>query len=160
MTKYAEISALAGSHAEQVFAHKAACEVAALKLSNEFQRYLGAPSDTLKFVELDEQLAATQEEMSAPKMRRGLDGYWYFGLRVHFRSSGSAGYSYSVLKFGLQVSGPACSVRLDGLFTINLNDTSTFEPLFADIVRGYRVYYSTQPSSPVRAPGFIQGLAD
>jgi hypothetical protein len=160
MTKYAEISALAGSHAERFFAHKEACERVALKLSIEFQRYLEAPSDTLKFVELDEDLMAKREEMNAPKMRHGRDGYWYFALRVHFKSSRSAGYSYSFLKFGLHVSGSACSVKLDGLFTIDLHDTSTFEPLFADIVRGYREYYSAQPSSPVRAAGFIQGPAE
>ena len=160
MSKYDEIAALAASNAEQFFAHRQACERVALKLSSEFQRYLEAPPDALKFVELDEDLMAKREELSIPKMRHGRDGYWYFALRVHFKSSGSLGYSYSFLKFGLQVSGSTCSVKLDGLFTIDLNDTSTFEPLFADIVRGYRAYYSAQPSAPARPAGFIQGPAE
>ena len=160
MTKYAEISALAGSHSERFFAHRGTCEKVALKLSNEFGRYLEAPSEAFKFAELDENLMVKREEMDSPKMRQGRDGYWYFALRIHFKPSESRGYSYSFLKFGLNVSGSMCSVKLDGTFTIDLTDPSSFEPLFADIVRGYKEYYSAQPSSPSRPAGFIQGLPE
>ena len=159
MTKYAELAALAGSHAERFFAHKESCERAALNLSDEFSRYLEAPPESLRFVELDEDLVAKVEEMDFPKMRQGRDGYWYFALRVHFKPSKSRGFSYSILKFGLNVSGSACSVKLDGAFQISLNDVSTYEPLFADLIRGYKEYYSSQPS-PSRPAGFIQGFPE
>jgi hypothetical protein len=160
MTKYDEVSALAGAHSERFFANKQTCERVALKLSSEFCRYLEAPSDAFKFVELDEDLMAKRGEMDFPKLRQGRDGYWYFALRVHFKSSKSLGYSYSFLKFGLNVSGSMCSVKLEGTFTIDLNDVGTFEPLFADILRGYKEYYSAQPSSPSRPAGFIQASSE
>lgn len=156
MTKYAQIASLASAHSERFFEHREKCRQVALLICGQLSAYLEAPPNTLEFVEINDELKTNYKPIHEPMMQQGRDGYWYFGLRVHFADPKHRGFSDSILKFGVKVEGTNCSMKLDSTFTVNLLDTKTLNPVFDDVMRGYECYYSMNPSAIPRVAGFIQ----
>lgn len=156
MTKYTQISSLASAYSERFIAHRDQCTQVAHLIMTHLAEYFEAPSNMLQFVEIDAELKANHKQIDAPMLKQGQDGYWYFGLRVHFSDPKQRGYSDSVLKFGVKIDGENCSVKLDSTFAIDLTDTKTLNPLFDDIFKGYETYYSGKPSVIPQGIGFIQ----
>jgi hypothetical protein len=156
MTKYSQIAALASAHSERFFDHRNKCRHVAMLILTQFSSYLEAPQDMLHFVEIDNEFKSNRRQINEPMLKQGRDGYWYFGLEVHFSDPNHRGFSDSVLKFGVKVDGVNCSVKLDSVFTLDLQDAHSMKPLFDDILRGYESYYSGNPSAVPQAVGFIQ----
>ena len=156
MSKYSQIAALATLHAERFFAHRDQCAEVAVLVLNRFALYLEAPEGTLHFLELDQDLKLTRVRTHDPKMEQGEDGYWYFGLQVHFAEPARRGFSDSFLRFGLKIEGETGSVKVDTPLKFNLNAPESLEPMFEEIVRSYEEYYSAASGSLPTSIGFIR----
>ena len=155
MSRYTRIAALAASNSERFFAHRDHCTQVANLIIGRFAEYLEAPESALHFIELDSELKLTRTQTDSPKVEQGRDGYWYFGLQVHFADSKQRGFSDSFLKFGVKVDCTHCSVKLDTAFAVDLTKLETLDPVFEDIVQSYEAYYSAAPSALPRSIGFF-----
>lgn len=156
-SKYEEIAQLASKQSQDTWDEVQRCQLAGLQLANRLREFLQAPEGTFSLVKLDYEMRSHGEPhpLEQPDLTRGTDGFWYFGLRIHFAASGRRAFSDLTLKIGLR--SPAASrltVRYERDFeasTVSELDTF-FEFIHRDFVESYSEPYDRRR----QRPGFIE----
>jgi hypothetical protein len=120
------------------------------------QVIFGVPEDKMSYVVLDRELRSTDEVLEfggRPKMTWCSDGYWYFGLRIHFESPGERFFEDATLHIGVKPLEKGMRVLYGQEF-----DVATVEDLdtFLDFVyRDLMLDDTTSNSQRARRPGFL-----
>lgn len=159
MTYYLELAAIAIDHAQRYFHQQNRCEQLAHHVAANVSRFLGAPEEAVRFVALDDELNVKWNSLSAPVLIQGADGWWHFGLLLHFELPGRPTFSKVALRFGLRCFDDHSTIKLMKEYTILPGDASSWEPLLRELFSDLEAQYSDDPYQPPKPIGFIQNMA-
>jgi hypothetical protein len=158
MSKYSDVAELASQRSQEFWEELRKSQVAAMQLAERLREFFDAPEDRLSFVKLDRDMGSTEEVIGIgsnyPKMTQGQDGFWYFGLRIHFESPARSTFEQLTLKIGMKPSDKGITVRFERDFqTPSAADLDAFlDWLYRDLIE----HYSTPRGQRPRRPGFIE----
>jgi hypothetical protein len=152
VTKYQELSRLAGAHVRQLSEYRAACEGFALCLANGLADYLGCSRFQIGFHGLDERLRMTGKAVSSPELRQAEDGFIYFGLEIRLEDAGT--FCHVGCLIGLKKTGDVFTVRCGDKKDFLVGESAPFFDYLAD---GIRESFATPAGEPLRRIGFVVG---
>ncbi len=159
MSKYEELARLSIEHSKLFHEAKERCEHAAWKLAKEISEYLAAPGDALRFVQIDRDLhfGATLGNVlgSSPEMTYGIDGFWYFGIELHFKVADTWQYfGKQKSLFGLKQRGTTFVIRHSKDVAIDLEKREAVQSFLEEFEDDLRRFYSTPPGEQQPRIGF------
>lgn len=155
MTRYDELSALAVKTTEEFYDAKLSCEDFARHLILKLREFLGAPAETVQFIQLDADLRATGETHdSEPRLRRMPDGSWHFGIQIHFRRSTSLAFGKVTLKMSVQKQPDGFKLKYEREFIVDDSGSDSISQLFQFIYDGLKEDYSKPMDAPKPRIGF------
>jgi len=156
MSKYNNLATLAVKQIELSYAYEESSLKLATNLAYEVSEYLDAPKDTIKLVELNENLNGVVDTERL-KVKPKLDGKYYIGLSIYLKISGSKYFGSQVLEVGIQYGSPISMIYVLGKsFSIDETIKNPFLSLCESVYSAIEDDYSLEVGAPKNSIGFIR----
>lgn len=162
MSRYTELSQKAVDWTMRFNQSLGECRHFAFWMTGEYLRYMDAPSDALRYLELDRDLrgtSRTQPATSPPALTLGKDDFWYFGLSVMFKVDSSSHNMTMRVVVGLQKGQDEWLVKWnDTNYKVPLSDLSQVRKLFDDWITMSTTMYDGPVTRQAQSMGFVPSV--
>lgn len=156
MSKYEELAGVAIGYSEKHFASKQDCQRVAFQIAKEYQEFLKAPHDAIKFMELDAPLKTKGSQANLSKLVplvKGDDNYWYFAIMLKLESPVSSAFMHEIIHVGIKSSEKNYHIKCEREFKIPKSEHLNFQEFFNFIFEDSKErYLKGKPSKNI---GFI-----
>jgi hypothetical protein len=162
MSRYKELSQKAVDWTMRFNQSLEECKHFAFWMTGEYLRYMDAPSDVVKYLELDSELRGTSRThpaTSPPAMTLGKDDFWYFGLSVMFKVDSSPYFMTMRVAMGLQKGKDEWLVKWnDTNYKVPLSDLTQIRRLFDDWIAMSTSMYEGPVTRQAPSMGFVPSV--
>lgn len=158
--RYLQLSSVAALSAKQYLERRERRHRACASASHAVALFLGMPEGRTSIIELDESLRESGREVpigSDVALRVGQDGFFYFGLHLHFENSTQAHFGAVTILVGVDVSASDYVVKHVRSFEVEDLSEQSLRPFADHVYNALKENYETPYSRGRQSIGFING---
>jgi hypothetical protein len=156
--RYEELCEGAAQSSKGFLDRRARRKHAAGAVSHLIAEYLGMPNGDATVVEVDGNLRSKGEKRplgSDINLQRGDDGFWYFGLDLHFERPAASHFGGVTLYIGVDVVDGGVVVKHEKKHRVPQLTKENLEPFMQEVYEDLLDNYSRPPSKRRNSIGFV-----
>ena len=158
--RYIQLSSAATLAAQQYLERRERRCRACASASQAVALFLGMPEGRTSIIELDESLRESSRNVpigSDVALRVGQDGFFYFGLSLHFENSAQAHFGAVTILVGVDVSRSDYVVKHVRSFEVEDLSEQSLRPFADHVYTALKENYETPYAQGRQSIGFING---